>query len=200
MVSEDQLLDRDEAIYGKDAEHVKAAEERGDTIIDAEELEDAREVRNFCLQPWQTEKITWSIARIWWANDLKPKSGFFLQVEPQQDGSSHHVNDMVEAPELPAHVNVAFDPEDPPPQPQSQPQPQPQPQPQRGASSTNMARRSTQSTVSAGGSQRSLGPGSQRALGSRRNLEGISERSATASWRSAHSGGSRRRSRRQVSD
>ena len=51
MVSEDQLLDRDEAIYGKDAEHIKAAGERGDTVINAEDLEDAREVRNCCLQP-----------------------------------------------------------------------------------------------------------------------------------------------------
>ena len=51
VVSEDQLLDRDEAIYGKDAEHVKAAEERGDTVIGAEDLEDAREVFTCCLQP-----------------------------------------------------------------------------------------------------------------------------------------------------
>ena len=44
VVTEDQLLDREEAMFGDNAEHLREANERGDVALDAAELERASEV------------------------------------------------------------------------------------------------------------------------------------------------------------
>lgn len=43
MVSEDQLLDREEAIRGDDAEHLLEIDERGDTVLTPEQLPEEEE-------------------------------------------------------------------------------------------------------------------------------------------------------------
>ena len=43
MVSEDQLFDRDEAILGDRAEHMKEMEERGDTSINPDQIAEVNE-------------------------------------------------------------------------------------------------------------------------------------------------------------
>ena len=44
MVSEDQLMDRDEAIAGDDAEHIVGIEERGDTAINTDQIPEEEEI------------------------------------------------------------------------------------------------------------------------------------------------------------
>lgn len=50
MVSEDQLFDRDEAILGDDAEHLKEMEERGDTSINTDQIAEVDEVLLLSLE------------------------------------------------------------------------------------------------------------------------------------------------------
>lgn len=44
VMSEEVLLERDVAVHGEDADHLKAQTERGDTVIQEETLEEARVV------------------------------------------------------------------------------------------------------------------------------------------------------------
>lgn len=45
VMSEDQLLDRDEAIHGPDAPHILDQKERGDTVIDANGLQEVNQAQ-----------------------------------------------------------------------------------------------------------------------------------------------------------
>lgn len=51
MVSEDQLLDRDEAIKGKNAEYLQELDERGDTVINPDQLPEEEEEVHTRLTP-----------------------------------------------------------------------------------------------------------------------------------------------------
>ena len=49
-MSEDQLFDRDEAILGDRAEHMKEIEERGDTSIDPDQIAEVDDEVICCMQ------------------------------------------------------------------------------------------------------------------------------------------------------